>query len=193
MTQPQYPAQGSQTPIFAPYSDLKPYQTQNEAAHGIPKELLAKIAAQRVLPIIVPNGYSGRQALAPLRGAPGLVVCLIESPAGDGAPMHVHELGLENFFCLSGRFRVDWENDEGRHSKVLEPLDYCAIPTGIMRSFTNISSEPGRMLAVVHIQGETQGDPIHYSNALKEEVAAEYGSEMIQSLRDIGMKFEDAS
>ena len=54
----------------ARFKDLKSYQYQNEAAAGIPQAVLEKIAAHRVYPLMVPETYSGRSALAPTTPRP---------------------------------------------------------------------------------------------------------------------------
>ena len=69
----------------AKFSDLQPYQSQQQDASGIPLAVLEKIAARRVYPLMVPEGYTGRSAMAPIKGAPGLALSITESPPGDGA------------------------------------------------------------------------------------------------------------
>src|SRR5688500_10689204 len=89
---------------IARFKELKSYQYLNEAANGIPAEVMAKIAAHRVYPLMCPETYSGRSAQAPIKGAPGVVLSIAECPPGDGPASHIHEQTIENFFCLSGRF-----------------------------------------------------------------------------------------
>ena len=48
-------------------------------------DVLEKIAARKVFPLMVPEGYKGRNAQAPIKGAPGLSLSITESPPGDGA------------------------------------------------------------------------------------------------------------
>src|ERR1700741_4911364 len=69
---------------MARFKDLKSYQYQNEAASGIPMEVLEKIAAHRVYPLMVPASYIGRSAQAPIKSAPGLVLSIAECPPKDG-------------------------------------------------------------------------------------------------------------
>ena len=40
-----------------------------------------------------------------LKGAPGLILTITESPPGDGAALHIHETTVENFFCRIKRNR----------------------------------------------------------------------------------------
>ena len=87
----------------ARFADLKPYQTTQQQAAGVPSAVLEKIAARLVFLLMVPEGYKGRNAQAPIKGAPGLSLSITESPPGDGAALHMHEQTIENFFCLSGR------------------------------------------------------------------------------------------
>jgi mannose-6-phosphate isomerase-like protein (cupin superfamily) len=111
------------------YSRLESYQQQHEKL-GIPDAAFDTVAARRVYPIMVPENYSGRSAMAPMKGAPGLAVTIAECPPGNGAGLHAHEQSVENFFCLDGRFEIAW-GDTGEHSTVLEPMDFISIPPGV--------------------------------------------------------------
>ena len=72
----------------AKFSDLQPYQSQQQDASGIPQAVLEKIAARRVYPLMVPEGYTGRSAMAPIKGAPGLALSITDSPpAPRSTPM----------------------------------------------------------------------------------------------------------
>ena len=172
----------------ARFADLKPYQTTQQQAAGVPSAVLEKIAARLVFPLMVPDGYKGRNAQAPIKGAPGLSLSITESPPGDGAALHMHEQTIENFFCLSGRFRISW-GDRGENSLVLEPNDFCSVPPGVVRSFENISDVTGRMLVIIQIPNEEQSDRIAYVPALKDEIAATYGKPALDALDSIGIRF----
>ena len=171
------------------FKDLKPYQQQHQDSRGIPAGALQRLAANKVYPVMVPEGYKGRGEQAPLRGAPGMVVSLTESPPGDGAALHIHEQSIENFFCVTGRFHIIW-GDKGENSIELGPLDFCTIPPGVVRSFKNISNETGRLLAVIHVLGQEQADRIAFVPELMEEIKNTYGEPVVESLKKIGVHFD---
>ncbi len=173
----------------AHFKDLKPYKRQQNESLGIPPGAFERIAAHSVYPIMVPEGYTGRSAQAPIKGAPGLILTVTESPPGDGAALHIHEQTVENFFCLSGRFKIAW-GDKGENHVILEPLDCVSIPPGVVRSFLNISNEVGRLLAVIHVQSNEQADRIAFIPELKDEIEQKYGANTIESLRGIGINFD---
>lgn len=172
----------------AKFKDLKSYQAQQEV-NGIPSAVLEKIAARRVYPLMVPEGYTGRSAMAPIKGAAGLSLTITESPPGDGAALHMHEETIENFFCLSGKFDIIW-GDKGEHSLTLEPHDFCSVPPGVVRGFKNISNETGRLLVMIQIQTEEQSDRIAFVPELKDDIANTYGQKTLDALHGIGIKFD---
>src|SRR5262245_61430244 len=134
---------------MARFKDLKSYQYQNETASGIPMEVLEKIAAHRVYPLMVPASYTGRSAQAPIKGAPGLVLSIAECPPNDGPAMHIHEQTIENFFCLSGRFEIAWGDPGAEESVILEPRDFISVPPGVPRTRTNThATEPARYVVL---------------------------------------------
>ncbi len=171
------------------FKNLDSYQRQQERATGIPADAFAQIAAHRVYPVMVPENYSGRSAMAPLKGAPGLTLTIAECPPGNGAGLHAHEQGVENFFCLSGRFEIAW-GDRGEHSTVIEPLDLCSVPPGVCRSFKNLSSETGRLLVIIQILGEEQADRVHYAPSVGAGIAQRFSAETLAALSRIGFKFD---
>ena len=171
------------------FKDLVPYKRQQKDLNGIPPGAFERIAAHSVYPIMVPEGYKGRSTQAPIKGAKGLILTITESPPGDGAALHIHEQTIENFFCLSGRFKIFW-GDKGENHIILEPLDCISIPPGVVRSFQNISNEIGRLLAVIHVQGDDQADRIAFVPELKEEIEEKYGASTITSLNAIGVNFD---
>jgi uncharacterized RmlC-like cupin family protein len=171
------------------FKDLESYQEQQERASGIPRPVLERIAAHRVYPVMVPEGYVGRSAFAPLKGAPGLSINIAECPPGDGPGLHAHESTIENFLCLSGRFKIVW-GDRGEHSLVLEPLDLCSVPPGVSRAFVNISDDVARLLVIIQIPTVEQADRVAYAPDVGNAIAAEFGRHTVQALAGIGFKFD---
>jgi uncharacterized RmlC-like cupin family protein len=174
----------------AHFKDLVPYKVHLQRDSNIPSEVIEKIAAQTVYPVMIPRGYKGRHAGAPIKdGNPGLVVAMVESPPGDGAVLHIHEQAVENFFCVSGQFEITW-GDHGENSLTLNPLDFCSVPRGVMRAFKNVSKETGRMLAILHNETPEQEDRTTHSPELRKKLEAEHGSDVFKSLEQIGLRFD---
>ena len=176
---------------MARFNELKSYQYQQEAANAIPVEVMEKIAAHRVYPVMCPETYSGRSAQAPIKGAPGIVLSIAECPPGDGPAMHIHEQTIENFFCLSGRFEIAWGDPGKEESVVLEPLDFISVPPGVPRKFTNIhATETGRLFVIIHVQTAEQGDRIGYQPELRAEIERKHGRKTVAALDRIGIRFD---
>jgi len=170
------------------FRNLASYQQQHEQA-GIPDAAFDTVAARRVYPVMVPEAYSGRSAMAPLKGAPGLAVTIAECPPGNGAGLHAHEQSVENFFCLDGSFEIGW-GDQGEHRTVLEPMDFISIPRGVCRSFKNVGDKTARLLVIIQILGEEQADRVHYAPQVGDEIARRHGGDALAALSRIGFKFD---
>ena len=172
----------------AKFADLRPYSEQHDDSTGIPRAAMEKLTAHRVYPVMVPESYTGRSEKAPVRGGHNVVLSIAECPPGNGPGLHCHETTTENFFCLSGRFKVSW-GDEGQNSTILEPMDFVSVPPGVSRDFKNISDELGRLFVVIETNPAEPTDRIAYAATLGEEVVQEFGPEARQRLEDIGFKF----
>ncbi len=173
----------------ARFAELDSYQQQHERTAGIPAAAFAGIAANKILPVLVPAAYAGRASMAPIKGPPGLVITIAECPPGDGADLHAHEQNIENFFCLNGRFEIAW-GDDGKDSTILEPLDFISVPPGVCRSFKNISNETARLLVIIQIVGEEQADRVHHTPRLGDKIEKTFGRETVEALGRIGFKFD---
>ena len=140
---------------------------------------------------MVPESYSGRSALAPIKSAPGVVLSIAECPPGDGPAMHIHEQTIENFFCLSGRFEIAWGDPGAEQTVTLDPLDFISIPPGVPRKFTNVhATEIGRLFVIIHVQTDEQSDRIAYQPELREEIERKHGAQTVDALNRIGIKFD---
>ena len=173
----------------ARFSELKPYkQTQNDAI-GIPPAAMEMVSANCVYPVMSPEGWSGRNSMAAVKGAPGLTVSLAECPPGDNPGLHVHESSVENFICVRGRFEITW-GDDGEHSTILEPLDFVSVPAGVCRNFTNISDELGYLYVVIQAPEGDAFDRVAFAPSLGEEIAEEFGVDTVARMNDIGFQFD---
>lgn len=173
----------------ARFSKLEPYKNQHSEANGIPVALVEKLTAHNVFPVMVPEAYTGRSAMAPVKVGEHITLAIAECPPGDGPGLHNHEIAIENFFCLQGRFIVSW-GDEGEHSMEIGPLDFVSIPPGVSRSFKNISHETARLLAIIEVADSTSNDRVAYAPSVGEEINDEFGTETLDKLKNIGFKFD---
>jgi uncharacterized RmlC-like cupin family protein len=173
----------------AHFSDLKPYSDQHDESSGIPRAAMERLTAHRVYPIMVPDAYTGRSAMAPVKTGERVVLAIAECPPGNGPGLHNHEITIENFMCLQGRFEVRW-GDDGENCLELGPLDFVSVPPGVSRSFRNISDETGRLLAIIELADSASNDRVAYAPSVADELAEEFGAETVTTLKEIGFKFD---
>jgi len=171
------------------FKDLVPYKQQHDAANGIPLAVVEKLTAHNVFPIMVPEAYTGRSSMAPIKAGERVVLAIAECPPGDGPGLHNHEITIENFLCLQGRFEVTW-GDQGEHRLELGPLDFVSVPPGVCRAFRNISDETARLLAVIELADSKSNDRVAYAPSVAEEVEREFGGDTLRRLKEIGFKFD---
>ena len=69
---------------------------------------------------------------------------VVEVPAGNGPPLHVHHMQEETFHVLSGEFKVRL----GEEIFYVKEGDFAYLPSKIPHAFKNISDEPGRVIVV---------------------------------------------
>ena len=67
------------------------------------------------------------------------------TPPGAGCPPHSQRYDEETFYVLEGRYAFLL----GEQTVELGPGGYAFIPRGTMHAFTNVGSEPARMLILV--------------------------------------------
>ena len=173
--------------LQAQYKNLVPYQSQH-ADNGIPKQVMEYLAATRVYPVVSPVGLVGRNAMAPLRGWPGLCLTIAECIPQDGPVSHDHTGTLETFYCVDGQFEVSWGN-RLEHAIVLQPGDMCSVPPHVYRAFKNLASEDARLLVL--IQGDqNMNDKIEMPRYIGTEIAQQYGDKVVELLAGINMRFQ---
>jgi uncharacterized RmlC-like cupin family protein len=181
------PGTETQRPVFARFNELVSYQSQH-ADNGIPREVMEYLAANKVFPVVCPPGLVGRNALAPLRGWPGLCITIAQCTPQQGPVSHNHTGTLENFFCLDGRFDVLWGNNL-EHKVTLEPGDLCSVPPNVYRTFRNLTDSEARLLVL--IQGdEKMSDKIEMPRRIGGEVREKHGDKVLELLANINMRFQ---
>ncbi len=172
----------------ARFEDLVPYKDQHDESNGIPRAVVEKLTAHNVFPIMVPEEYTGRSAMAPVKAGERLTLAIAECPPGNGPGLHNHEITIENFLCLQGRFEVTW-GDNGENRMEIGPLDFVSVPPGVSRAFRNISDETARLLAIIELADPTSNDRVAYAPSVADEVEDEFGADTLTKLKDIGFKF----
>jgi mannose-6-phosphate isomerase-like protein (cupin superfamily) len=174
-------------PVLARFTELVSYQSQH-ADNGIPREVMEYLAANKVFPVVCPPGLVGRNALAPLRGWPGLCITIAQCTPNQGPVSHNHTGTLETFFCLDGRFDVLWGN-QLQHKVTLEPGDLCSVPPNVYRTFRNLTDSEARLL--VMIQGdEKMSDKIEMPRRIGGEIRDKHGDKVMELLAGINMRFQ---
>jgi len=83
----------------------------------------------------------------PINEDHGFTVAYITCMPGCGAALHSHETA-EVFIPMNGRLTVMW-GENGEEETLLEPLDTCSVPQGVMRGFRNDSDHELIILAMV--------------------------------------------
>jgi quercetin dioxygenase-like cupin family protein len=172
---------------MARFNELVSYQSQH-ANNGIPRSVMEYLAANQVFPIVAPPGLVGRNALAPLRGWPGLCITVAQCTPNQGPVSHNHTGTLETFFCLDGEFDVLWGNDL-QHKVTLQPGDLCSVPPNVYRAFRNLTGQDARLLVL--IQGDDKmSDKIEMLRAIGEGIRQEHGDQVMDLLAGINMRFQ---
>lgn len=173
---------------LARFAELKPYKDTLNDAHGIPAEAMRMMSPDKVYPIMSPEGWTGRSRIAPVKGAPGLSITLVECPPGDHAGLHKHTDSVENFFCIAGSFEIIW-GAQAEHRLVLDALDFVSIPAGVYRDFRNVGATIGRLLVAIQSPaGDTQDTVVH-SAAVGDEIVRRFGQKTRDAMAGIGVRF----
>jgi len=157
---------------------------------GIPAEAVEVVSAKSVYPIMSPEGWEGRSAVAPVKGMDGLTVTIAECPPGNHPGLHSHSHTVENFFCLNGKFRVSW-GENAENSVELEPMDFVSVPAGVYRDFHNISDETARLLVMIqNVKGDTK-DEVVFHPEVGQEILEKFGEDTVVAMDKVGFRFAD--
>lgn len=172
----------------ARFDKLKAYKNLIMDDIGVPAEAIEALSAKNVYPVMSPEGFKGRNAIAPVKGKAGLTLSLVECPPGNMPGLHIHSEAVENFFCMAGRFRISWGPD-GEESVEIGKYDFISIPAGVFRNFENLSDEMGYMLAIIQTPVEG-GDQVVYHPHVREDLESRFGGEVIEKLASVGFAFQ---
>lgn len=176
---------------IARFRALKPVKEQYNEAEGIPAAAYATVSAARTFILMGPakmKSATGEEP--PVIGGDGgeiFTVNIATCPPGNGSPLHAHQYTHETFFCLNGKFRVNW-GDKGEHHIDLEPFDMIAVPPGVTRNFTNISDQEASLL--VWIQGNrNRFMDVDFPPEVGEQVEQGFGAEVRRRMEAKGLVF----
>jgi mannose-6-phosphate isomerase-like protein (cupin superfamily) len=94
-------------------------------------------------------------ATAAIKVSDGFNLGYIKCKPGNGPLMHNHDTN-ETFIPITGKWELSWD-DENTKSAILGPLDCCAFPPGVARTFKNITEgeDDVEHLMIVIVAGNT--------------------------------------
>jgi uncharacterized RmlC-like cupin family protein len=172
----------------ARFSSLKPQSGLVEKNWGIPTDAYETATAKKLLTLMAPRNAGSMSANPAIVTDDKLSVIIAECPPGNKPMLHAHFQTVEHFFCLTGRFRIRW-GDEGEHELHLDPWDMVAVPKGVRRDFTNVTSETAYLLVL--ITGSNESDYFDISVAPQDSDAfrKQFGDDVAERFASIGVEF----
>lgn len=173
----------------ARFSKLRPQSSYYSRDAGIPDAAYEMVTAKTLYTLMAPSSASGPMSATPaVVGDEGLSVIIAECPPGDRPMLHAHFHTVENFFCLSGRFRVRW-GDAGEHELFLDPLDFVSVPPGVCRDFTNVSDDTARLLVMITGRNESDYNDIGFAPDESRRFKDAFGEKVADRMESIGFSF----
>jgi len=174
----------------AKFSDLKPNSLDFLEREGIPVEAYEMVSAKKILAVAASKrSESGANSQAPIDIPPGVSVWIVETPPGNGPPLHAHMETRETFICINGKYRVCY-GPNGENSVELNPMDTVSMPTGVLRDFTNISDETAHLLVLIHEDDDKLAlNDIYMKPELGREIADKFGEDILEKMENIGSQF----
>lgn len=153
----------------------------------LPQDARDLVYARKLLAITSPRDALGPLAnSAPIRDV-DFTLHVAECPPGQGPGLHAHHATTETFFCLDGRFRINW-GDHGEDEVVLERWDTVSVPPGVVRGFQNVSEEVAHLLILV-TGGVSDMNDIAMTPDYREKLAA-FGPDVVPELEKTGLRFD---
>ncbi len=175
---------------IARFKDLKPQSGTYDSKVGIPKEVYEMMTARTLYLLMSPENQGGPMAQHPaVTTDDKMSVIIAECPPGDGPLLHAHQFTRETFFCLDGRFRIQW-GDEGENEIFLDPYDMIAVPPRVVRRFENVSDQTGHLLVFITGDSEEAFNDIDHPRIEADRLAEKFGDDVLDKLRGIGVSFE---
>lgn len=175
---------------IARFKDLKPQSTSYDSEVGIPAEVYETMTARTLFLLMSPEDQGGPMAQTPaVVTQDNMSVIIAKCPPGDGPLLHAHQYTRESFMCLDGQFKIQW-GDAGENEIVLDKYDMIAVPPGVVRRFENTSDEIAHLLVWINGDSAESFNDIDHPKVEADRLAAEFGDDMLEKLRGIGVSFE---
>ena len=162
---------------------------------GVPSAVTDFMTADRNYSYLAPamEGQSIIQQYAALTGGDAgdaISVSIAECAPGNGPALHADVNTVEAFFCLRGRFAIEW-GDQGERSVVLEPWDFIHVPKGVVRTFKNVGDTDGAVLVI--IQGNrNEFDDVVTPPYVTRQLEERFGRGVVAKLDAGGTRFFSA-
>ncbi len=177
---------------IARLGDMQPLSATSGDAIGVPRECRELVAAKNLYLLMAPENQGGPMAHnAAIAGPEHISVLVAECPPGDKPLLHAHHHTVENFMCLTGRFRIRW-GDGGREHIDLEPFDMISVPPGVDRQFENISDDDARLLVVITGESSDDYNDISMPPEVTELIRGRFGQDVIDAYGRRGVTFREA-
>ncbi len=161
-------------------------------AGQLPEEVVDFMTADANYSYMAPamEGQSIIQRYAAMAGGDAgdaISVSLAVCSPGRGPTLHAHLNTVEAFFCLSGRFAIEW-GPRGEESVVLEPWDFIHVPKGVVRTFKNVGDTEGALLVIIQGQRNTFDDVVN-APYVAEQITTRFGPAAVTKLEELGRQF----
>ena len=126
---------------IAVFEDQTPSQ-QLMITQGIP-------GFQRDIYSIIGRGVSEDEKTRPaIADSSGFNIAYVGAEPGNGSALHTHP-EVEVFIPFSGQWAIYWNEGDASEEFVIGPMDCISVPPNVMRSFRNVGSEYGHLMAVI--------------------------------------------
>jgi mannose-6-phosphate isomerase-like protein (cupin superfamily) len=104
---------------------------------------------QRDIYSIIGRGVSENTETRPaIADSSGFNIAYVGAEPGNGSAMHTHP-EVEVFIPFSGQWAVYWNEGDACEEVVIGPMDCISVPPGVMRSFRNVGTEYGHLMAII--------------------------------------------
>ena len=78
----------------------------------------------------------------------GFNIAYVGAAPGNGSAMHTHP-EIEVFIPFSGQWAIYWNEGDAMEEIVIGPMDCISVPPNVMRSFRNVGSDYGHLIAII--------------------------------------------
>jgi uncharacterized RmlC-like cupin family protein len=177
---------------IARLKDMQPLSMTSGESIGVPREVRELVAAKNLYLLMAPENQGGPMAHhAAIAGPDNISVLIAECPPGDKPLLHAHHYTVENFMCLTGKFRIRWGSGGSEHVD-LEPFVMISVPPGVDRQFENISDDDARLLVVITGKSRDDYNDISLPVECTELIRSRFGQGVIDAYGQRGVTFREA-